>query len=420
MGILDWFRSSKVDRPRAAVQQSGGGVLINTSQELEEALRAGMQSVAGVAVNPGNAMRVAAVYRCVTLRAGIPANMPLNVMRRVDERTRERVSDHPVSLLFKRRPNRWQTPSQFKRMMTAHVLLRGNAYALIVRSRSKVIEIVPLDPDRVECKQNDDLTLAYVYTRKDGRKVTLKQSDVMHMVGLTLDGVHGVSVIRFARETIGSAILMEDFGSKTFKNGARPSSVLTHPGQLGIEGRENLKATLDEYRSGGDAEGKALILEEGMTVANMSMTSEDAQWIESRKLSMTDIGMFFGIPPHMLGNTEKSTSWGTGIEQQTQGFVSFTAEDDLTTWEETVNRDLFADNEVDLYVRFNRASLVRGDIKTRYEAYQIGRQIKVLSANDVRESEDMNPIEGGDLYENPAIDVTNKAGTNDPSQTSQN
>lgn len=394
-------RATQSPEPRAAVQSAGGGTLITTPQELEEALRRGSVSASGVSVTPDTAMRVAAVYACVRIRSGVVANMPLHIKRRVDDRTREDASDHPLWPIFRRRPNHWQTPSQFKRMMTAHLLLRGNAYAMIVRTAAKVLELIPLHPDRVECRQNDDLSLTYLYTRKDGRRIELKQSDVFHLVGLTLDGVHGVSVMKYARETIGLSLAMEDHGSTVFKNGARVSIVLKHPNKLGTEGLEFLRSSLDDYRSGGESEGKALILEEGMSIERLAMTSEDAQWLEGRKFSRSDIAMFFGVPPHMIGDTEKSTSWGSGIDSQTQGFVTFSAEDDLTVWEETINRDLIPANDNDIYARFNRASLVKGDIKVRWEAHVKALQWGVMSPNEVRALEDLNPREGGDIYYPP-------------------
>ncbi|WP_353641331.1 phage portal protein [Mesorhizobium sp. WSM2239] len=397
-------------QPRAATQSAGGGVLITTSQQLEEALRDGQLTASGAAVTPDKAMRVAAVFACVRIRSGVVANMPLAIKRRIDDKTREDAIDHPLWKLFRRKPNRWQTPSQFRRMLQAHVILRGNAYAMIVRSRGNVMEMIPLHPDRVECKQNDDLSLSYIYTRRDGGRVNLTQSEVFHLVGLTLDGVHGVSAITFARETIGLSLSMENHGATVFKNGARVSIVLKHPDKLGKEGLENLRASLDEYRSGGESEGKALILEEGMETAPLAMTAEDAQWIESRKFSRNDIAMFLGVPPHMIGDTEKSTSWGTGLEQQTQGFVTFSAEDDLTTWEETINRDLIGDDEPDVYARFNRSALVKGDIKVRWEAHVKALQWGVLSPNEVRALEDINPREGGDIWYPPP----NTAGNSDP------
>jgi HK97 family phage portal protein len=382
------------------VQGKGGGIVITTPQELEEALRAGNLTASGATVTPNTAMRVAAVYACVRIISGAVATLPLHIKQRVDERTRKDASDSPLWKVLRRRPNRWQTPSQFRRMLQAHLLLRGNAYAMIVRSRGIVQELIPLHPDRVETKQNDDLSLTYVYTRKNGSRINLPQKEVFHLVGLTLDGVHGVSALTYARETVGLSLAMSDHGATIFKNGARVSNVLTHPNKLGKEGLEFLKASLDDYRSGGESEGKALILEEGMDVKPLAMTSEDAQWIESRKFSRTDIAMFFGVPPHMIGDTEKSTSWGTGIEQQSIGFVAYTLEDWLTSWEETIGRDLIGDND-DLYARFNRAALVKGDIKARWAAYVQALQWGVMSPNEVRALEDLNPRDEGDVFYDP-------------------
>jgi len=391
--------------PRAAVQSAGGGVTLTTPQQIEEFIRLGYVATSGETVTPESAMRVGAVYACVRLLSGVPATLPIDIKRRVSETTREDASDEPVAVLLRKKPNRWQTPSQFKRMLTAHLKLRGNGYAMIVWSMGRPIEMIPMHPDRVTCKQQPDLSLVYTYTRPDRRQVVLQQDEVFHLVGMSLDGITGVSPITYARETIGLAQAQEKAGGSVFKNGARASMVLQHPARIGNEARDFLKQSLDAYRAGGESEGKALILEEGMTVNNLTMTAEDAQWIESRKFSRTDIAMFFGVPPHMIGDTEKSTSWGTGIEQQTQGFLTFTAEEDLTTWEETVNLKLIADPNSKLYARFNRSALVKGDLKTRWDAYAVGRRIKVLSANDVRALEDMNPVPGGDVLENPDITV---------------
>lgn len=411
------FGSAAKPSPKAAVQGIGGGVTINTAADLDAYLKGMSLSSSGEQVTAESAMRVAAVYACVRIRAGVVANMPIHVKRRVDDRTREDASDHPLWDIFRRKPNRWQTPSQFKRMMQAHLLLRGNAYAMIVRSRGNVRELVPMHPDRVEVKQAKSLALEYEYTRMDGGRIKLPQSEVFHLVGLTLDGVRGVSVITYMRETIGLSMAMENYGAVSFKNALRPSSVLSHPGQLGAEGRENLRASLDDFRSGGEQEGKTLILEEGMDVKQIAMTAEDAQWIESLKFSRTNIAMFFGVPPHMIGDTEKSTSWGTGIEQQTQGFIAFCAADDLTMWEESISRDLITED--DIYVRFNRDSLVRGDIKARWEAHTKGLQWGVVSPNEVRALNDMNPREDGDVYYQPPNTSGDKKGSDDePSEDS--
>jgi HK97 family phage portal protein len=295
-------------------------------------------------------------------------------------------------------------------MMMAHVLLRGNGIALKVVSRGRVTELIPLNPDRVEIKQNDDLTLRFEYRRKDGQLEVFKQSEIFHLFGLTLNGYSGVTPITYARETIGLAMAQEEAGASSFKHGLRIAAALKHPQKLGDDARKNLKSSLDEYRSGGENEGRWLILEEGMEPVNFSMTMEDAQWIEARKLSRSDIAMYFGVPPSMIGdNSGSDSNWGTGLEQKANGFITFTLEDYLTMWEEGITLDLNTDPAI--YAKYNRAALVKGDIKTRWDAYVKGLQWGVWSPNEVRALEDQNPREGGDIYYPPP----NTAGGEKPS-----
>src|SRR5690606_18575933 len=175
----NWFggKKSPAASPRASFQDAGGGLVITTSEQLEEALRSGALTASGAMVTPEAAMRVAAVYASVRIIAGAVATLPLHIKRRVDDRTREDASDTPIWLMLRRKPNRWQTPSQFRRMLQAHLLLRGNAYAMIVRSRGDVQELIPLHPDRVEVKQRDDLALEYIYIRQDSRRIQLAQAE---------------------------------------------------------------------------------------------------------------------------------------------------------------------------------------------------------------------------------------------------
>jgi HK97 family phage portal protein len=171
-----------------------------------------------------------------------------------------------------------------------------------------------------------------------------------------------------------------------------------------------LKESLDDYRNGGDSEGKFLILEEGLKPSEVKMSAQDAQWIEARKLSRSDIAMFFGVPPSMIGdNSGSDSNWGTGLEQKANGFVTFTLEDYLTMWEEGITIDLNSDPAI--YARYNRAALVKGDIKARWDAYTKGLQWGVWSPNEVRALEDRNPREGGDIYYPPP----NTAGGDKPS-----
>lgn len=430
MRIFDIFRRSPVAEtpagPRAAVQSSGPGVLITNADELDRYLREGeANTAAGVNVTPTTSMRVAAVYGCVRIISGKVATLPLDIKRKVDERTRKDADDHPLSRIFKRKPNDWMRPAELRRMLTAHILLRGNAFARIVRGGLRDVQaLLPLNPDRVTVKQLPSLRMEYHYRRPDGGDVVFGQDEVFHLRGMTLDGVTGVSVLKYAKEAVGLALATSRHGSKFFANGTQVGSKIEHPTHLGKEGLEFLHASLEKYRSGGAREQGTLILEEGAKFDKIGMTMEDAAFVDTMKLTRGDIGMFFGVPPHMLGDTEKNTSWGSGIEQQALGFVAYTLEDWLIAWEEAVNVDLVRENEPDIYARFNRNALVRGDIKTRWEAYAKGRRMKVLSSNDVRGSEDMNPIEGGDVYENPEItvpkeDEPDEAGSEDRDEPSQ-
>lgn len=407
---------------QAAVQSPSGGVLIQTAADWERVINGELgPTISGQSVTPETAMRVGTVYGCVRIISDQCATLPLHLKKRIDETTREDASDDPIWALLRRRPNRWQTPFQFRNMMQAQKLLRGDGFALIVRSRGRITDLVPLDTARMSVKQRDDHSIEYKYTRKGGGQVVLAQDEVFHLAGLTLNGFTGVSPITYARETIGMSMAQDTYGASTFKNGARISNVLSHPSKLGQAGQDNLRASLAAFRSGGDMEGQDLILEEGMEVKPMAMTSADAQWIESRKLSRSDIAMYFGVPPHMLGDTEKSTSWGSGIEQQTIGFISYTLEAHLTAWEESINRDLIGSDRPELYARFNRGALVRGDIKTRFGAYAVALQWGWMSPDEIRALEDLNPREdgeGGKFYDPPNTAGGEKQGSDrEPAET---
>lgn len=407
-----WFNRPS-ESPRAAVQDGGGGVIINTSAELADYLKdGGSQTSSGSVVTPDTALNSGPVYACVRIISGPCATLPLQIKRRVDERTRQDASDTAAWSVLNRRPNKWQKPHQFKRMLTAHVLLRGNGFALKVMSRDELIALIPLHPDRVKIYQNDDLSLTFKYQRKDGGTVELSQSEIFHLYGLTLNGYSGVTPITYARETIGLALAQENYGATAFKNGARVGGVLKHPGKLSVDAQKNLQASLDEYRSGGEKEGRNLILEEGMDYGRMAMTAEDAQWVDARKLSRSDIAMFYGVPPSMIGdNSGSDSNWGTGLEQKASGFVTFTLEDYLTMWEEGITIDLNSDPKI--YARYNRAALVKGDINARWNAYVKGLQWGVYSPNEIRALEDVNPREGGDVFYPPP----NTAGSQQADQT---
>lgn len=416
---LDITRAKEA--PAAMPRASGdGGLIIRTAADLDEALRSGSQTASGISVTPESSLRTAAVFGCVRLISGATANLPLDIKRRVDDRTRIDATDTAIWNVLRRRPNRWQKPAQFKRMMQAHVLLRGNAYALKTWSaRGEVTELTPLDPSRVVPRQRDDLTMEYLYTRKDGRQILFSQRDILHLFGLSLDGITGVTPIAYARETIGMSQQMARHGAKTFANGANISGALLADRPLTAEMVDRLKANLEEFSSGGARDGKSIILENGLKYERIGMTAEDTQWIEGMNFSRVDVCMFFGVPPHLLGHTVGNTQLGSSIEQQGQGFVTYAMEDYLTMWEEAITSDCIdGARQPDLYARFNRSALVRGDIKARWEAHVKALQWGVRSPNEVRALEDENPRADGDIYYPPPnMTAPTEGTTNEPPQS---
>jgi HK97 family phage portal protein len=335
-----------------------------------------------------------AVYRSVSLISGAVGSMPIQIRQKVRGERKE-VSDHWIVPLLKRKPNKWQTPQQFKRQLQTHLLLRGNGFAYKVgTAKGGYSQLIPMHPDRVEVKQADDWSLQYIWTAKDGSRRTLSQSEVLHLVGLSVDGVTGVSVLKAASDTIGQSIAMRRHGRAVFENSTRIGGVLTHPKLLSDDSVRRLRESMEEYK-GPENAGRSLVLEEGLSYSQMAMTMEDAQFVEASGLNRSEIYQFFGLPPHMAGDTEKATSWGTGIEAMSLGFVNYTLNDWLVCWEEVIARDLLS-AEPDMYVTFNRNSLVRGDIKTRWGAYAQARQWGIQTPNEIRALEDWEPMDGLD------------------------
>lgn len=386
-------------RASADYQAGDGGVIWDPSNpEHAQYLRNGAGSGG---FNADTAMKIATVYRCIHILAGVPGNMPFELMRRVDEKRREPAVGHPARDLVATRPNHWQTPQEFKRMLTAHVALRGNGYALKVSGVGGIQALWPIHPDRIRAVQGADMSLVYQYTSATGATTTLPQKDVLHIRGLTFDGVTGIGALSYAREIMNMASQGQRAASKMWKQGAMAGGVVEHPGQLSEEAYDRLKQGLADRNAGTENASKWMILEEGMKAGSVAITAADMQFLESRQFDQRQIAMFFGVPPHMIGDTEKSTSWGSGIEQQTTGFIAYTEEDYLTAWEECCRRDLLTPRDGELYFRFNRAALVRGDIKTRWEAHTRALQWGVASPNEIRALEDMNPREGGDVFYDP-------------------
>ena len=300
--------------------------------------------------------------------------------------------------LLHNEPNPEMTSFVFRETLMGHLLLWGNAYAQIIRDgRGRVLSLYPLLPNKMLVNRTDQGILYYQY-EKDGRTYFLSHSDVLHIPGLGFDGLVGYSPIAMAKNAIGMAISTEEYGAKFFANGASPGGVLEHPGVVKDPGkiRESWNAV---YQGSGNAH-RVAVLEEGMKFQPIGIPPEQAQFLETRKYQLNEIARIFRIPPHMIGDLEKSSF--SNIEQQSLEFVMYTLDPWVLRWEQAIQRALFSESEKRQYfVKFNVDGLLRGDYQSRMNGYAVGRQNGWLSANDIRELENLNRISpelGGDLY----------------------
>lgn len=404
MALMGWLRGALGLAPRASSQRFD---LTNMSaDDLRDFLRIGgsMATTSGIPVTESSAMRSAAAFRCVQIISGAVSWMPLDLVIRESEKVRKPAVGHPLRHVLTVRPNTWQTPKEFKQMLQTQLLLRGNGYARRVTAAGRLAGLIPLHPDRVSPEQMSDMSIRYHVTRPDGQRLTLQQNEMLHLRGLSLDGWRGLSVLSCMREVLGLSLQAEQVAARLFKDGTLAGGVFTHPGTLTDPAYERLRQSLAEKHGGAENAHKYMILEEGMKAEALAMSAEDAQFLQTRDFQRYDIAMFFGVPPHLIGATEKSTSWGSGIEQQNIGFVTYTLADWLRTWEESIKRDLMTPAEAEtMDARFSTAGLLRGDVKSRWAAYVQALQWGVYSPDEVRALEDENPREDGEggVYYDP-------------------
>ena len=369
-------------------------------------------TASGKYVTEKSAMQMTAVYCCVRILSEAVASLPLQFYRYTDDGGKEKAVEHPLYFLLHDEPNPEMTSFIFRETLMTHLLLWGNAYSQIIRNgKGEVIALYPLMPDRMKVDRDEHGRLYYEYTvydsddvdgrkgtNKVGRTVRLQPHDVLHIPGLGFDGLVGYSPIAMAKNAIGLAIATEEYGSKFFANGAAPSGVLEHPGTIKDPSkvRESWQAT---FGGSGNA-NKIAVLEEGMKYTPISISPEQAQFLETRKFQIDEIARIFRVPPHMIGDLEKSSF--NNIEQQSLEFVKYTLDPWVSRWEQAMVRALLTPDEKKKYFfKFNVDGLLRGDYQSRMNGYATARQNGWMSANDIRELENLDRIpeeEGGDLY----------------------
>ena len=366
-------------------------------------------SSSGKVVNEKTAMQMTAVYSCIRILSEAIAGLPLFVYQYGSDGSKEKYLDHPLWRVLHDEPNPEMTSFVFRETMMNHLLLTGNAYAQIIRNaRGEVVALYPLMPDRMMVDRDSQGRLYYRYRRsiddapEVGKNkqsdVILAPSDVLHILGLGFDGLVGYSPITMAKNAVGLAIAAEEYGAKFFANGAAPSGVLEHPGT--IKDPDRIRQSWQSTFGGSANSNKIAVLEEGLKYTPIAISPEQAQFLETRKFQINEIARIFRVPPHMLADLEKSSF--SNIEQQSLEFVKYTLDPWVIRWEQAMNKSLLLESEKrDVYTKFNVDGLLRGDYASRMTGYATARQNGWMSANDIRQLENLDriPVElGGDLY----------------------
>ena len=365
------------------------------------------RTTSGKTVNERTAMQTTAVYACVRILAEAVASLPLHVYEYQDDGGKKLVHDHPLYYLLHDEPNPEMTSFVFRETLMSHLLIWGNAYAQIIRDGAgRVLGLYPLLPDKMEVQRDDKGNIYYVYSRnsdenpmfKEYGNIKLKAEDVLHIPGLGFDGLIGYSPIAMAKNAVGMTLACEEYGASFFANGANPGGVLEHPGVL--KDPSKVRESWNSVYRGVSNAHKIAVLEEGMKYQQIGIPPEEAQFLETRKFQINEIARLYRIPPHMVGDLDKSSF--SNIEQQSLEFVKYTLDPWVIRWEQSLQRSLLLPGEKGKYfIKLNVDGLLRGDYQSRMNGYAVGRQNGWFSANDIREMENMNPIpdeEGGNLY----------------------
>ena len=348
----------------------------------------------GANVTEWTALNYSAWWAATQIISNAVASLPLQLFRRLPDGGKEVFRTHPVYRILHDDFNPETTSVVARKTMQAHVLTFGNAYAEIERDAvDRPLALHIITPDRVRPDRDDAGRVIYRVQQTSRPEVIIRASDMIHIPGLGFDGLMGYSVVRYARETIGLGMATEAFGGQFFGNGAVTSMVAQHPGKLSPGAFKNLKESLEGQTTGSKKHG-ILLVEEGITVTPRSMPNDDAQFLETRKFSVVEVARWFNLPPHKLAELERATF--SNIEHQAIEFVTDCLLPWLKTWEAELNRKLIRPLERTIqFTEHNVDGLLRGDTTSRYAAYAVGRQWGWLSADDVRERENMNPLPDG-------------------------
>lgn len=344
-------------------------------------------------ITPEEALSVGTVYACVRVIAETVATLPCILYRKLPNGGKERATDHPLYPVLHDAPNMIQDSVQFYEMMTGHVTLRGNAFALIEPTPLGT-NLIPLHPGKVAVKTSEGGRYKFYEYNNGGSVRTIRPEQMLHIYGLSADGLKGLSPVDLAMRTFRLAQKQETYADRMFTNQASPGGVLKHPGKLSKEAAERLKVDFERKYSGSERAGATMLLEEGMEWQTVGLTNEQAQFLEGRKFSRSDIAAWFRVPPHKIGDLERATF--SNIEHQALEFVTDTIRPWLVRWERALLRSLFTPAEREEYtIEFLVDAILRGDTQSRYAAYAVARQWGWMNVDEIRAKENLNPLPDG-------------------------
>lgn len=370
----------------------------STGYEVYVEAKAANREAAGQSIGtPTTAMKLSAVFACVRILGETMGELPLILYQQNGE-SRSRATNHYLYKLLHDRPNPLMTAFEFRETVQGHLALWGNAYIqLDYDVRGRVQELWPLLPGRMLETKRDGNRILYHYQQPNGKMIWMSSDTIWHLRGLGGDGLNGYSVVGFARRSFESGLMADEFAYRFYKNDARPGIVLSHPGELSEGAHENLRKSWEEVHRGVEKSHKPAILEEGMTLHEVGMPLNDAQFIETRNFQIEDVARWFRMQPHKIGHMENATF--SNIEHQSIEHVVDTIHPWAKRWEQSIQQTLILPRDRQKYfAKFLLDALLRGDTASRFDAYSKARQWGWLSANDIRKLENMNPFKGGDVY----------------------
>lgn len=357
-----------------------------------------MSNHTGVAITPLTAMQSSAVYGCVRCLAEDWAKLPLRVYAAQPDGTWQADRRHPLAALMER-PNRWQTLFAFISYLSVCLSLRGNAFIFVLRGADgRPQQLIPISPDRCQVMFSRGGWLYYEISHpafKDNTSLRVHQDDMLHIRNISLDGFMGVSPIAAAAEAMGLSLATQQHGAVLFRQGTQASGVLKHPGSLSQPAQDRIRDNWQSRYGGVENAAKVLVLEEGMAFEKLSMTSDEAQFLETRKFQVEEICRFFRVPPHMVQSLDRATF--SNIENQGQQYIDQSLIPPCLQFEQEAAHALLFDDERGRYrLGFDFDGLLRGDMKSRFDSYHVALGDGWMTPNQVCRREGMPTFEGGD------------------------